>query len=147
MTLEEQIFLKGKRIGAVDYGLKRIGFAVCDELHITTSPRGVLQNTPDIWDNLLAAFAHERLGAVIVGVPYRVDGATTPFIETIEKFIVELRVRSGLLIIAVDESFSSRHAMQSMVASGVKKKQRAQKGRTDEVAAALILRDFLEELR
>jgi putative Holliday junction resolvase len=139
--------LKGKRIGALDFGLKRIGFAVCDELHIVVSPRGFFENTPELWQHLAEAFAKERLGAVVVGVPYRTDGTRTNIIDAVERFVDALRSRTALPVLTMDEAFSSRGAVQTMVRSGVKKKRRAEKGRTDAVAAAIILRDFLEELR
>jgi putative Holliday junction resolvase len=142
--------LKGKRIGAIDYGLKRVGFAVCDEMHILASPRGFFANNTEqpekLWSELVVAVERERLGAVVVGVPYRLDGAQTPVIEAIERFVEEAKRRLALPVFTIDESFSSRNAVRTMVSSGVKKKQRAAKGRTDAVAAALILRDFLEEI-
>jgi putative Holliday junction resolvase len=142
--------LRGKRIAALDYGTKRVGFAVCDELHITVSPRGFFDNdesNPELlWKQLAEAFAWERVGAILVGVPYRVDGAQTSVIEAIERFVGELHRRFALPVFTIDESFSSRRAVQTMVATGIKKKQRAAKGRTDAVAAALMLREFLEEI-
>jgi putative holliday junction resolvase len=138
--------LRGKRIGAVDYGTKRVGFAVADELHITASPRGTFANTPTVVEELQRAFLSERLGCVIVGVPVRHDNAASPLIDAIEVFGERLGRGMVIPLYYVDEAYSSRDAMQSMIAAGTKKRARAQKGRTDEVAAAVILREFLREL-
>ncbi len=138
--------LLGKRVGALDYGQKRIGFAVADELHITASPRGHFANTEALGSELQSAFARERLGALIVGVPFQHDERQTPIMLEIQAFVEVLASQTALPIYLVDEAYSSREAMRTMIHSGKKKRHRAEKGRTDEVAAALILREFLREL-
>jgi putative Holliday junction resolvase len=190
----------GKRIAAVDYGLRRVGFAVCDESHIVVSPRGFFENHPlsvgkvarwqpptqeeslgdacedayrdasnqasnqarqeertrpalpmypaeRLWNALLPALECERVCAVVVGVPYRTDGLSTALIEHIHRFCEELRTRTQLPVFEIDESFSSNRAVQAMMSTGASRKKRARKGTTDAVAAALLLRDFLEEYR
>lgn len=138
---------KGKRLGAIDFGRKRVGFAVCDEFHITVNPRKFyLFDSISFWDDLLNDLKKENLSAVIVGVPYRLDNQETDVIKSIKEFIDELKNKSGLEIIPFDESFSSKKAMKTMIEIGYKKKKRAQKGNTDQIAAAVILRDFLKEL-
>lgn len=138
--------LSGKRVAALDFGKKRIGMAICDETHIAISPRGFIENDPAVWDNIGAALERERAAAVAVGVPYRADGTKTAIILDIEEFIATLRTKIAIPVIAVDESFSSQYAFETMRAAQVKKKARRQKGRKDEVAAAIILRDFLADL-
>lgn len=138
---------RGLRLLAIDYGRRRVGTAVCDELHITVSAREVLQRDhPDFWELLLRLIEKERAAAIIVGVPFRHDGASTPLIGEIEKFIADTAAKSGKTVIPVDESYSSRRAVQTMIAAGVKKQKRAQKGIADAVAAALILREYLNQL-
>jgi putative holliday junction resolvase len=138
--------LQGKRIGALDYGQKRIGFAIADELHVLASPRGFFQNSPSIVAELCATFERERLGGIIVGMPIQHDASQTPIMLEILRFIQHLQVSTTLPIYVVDEAYSSREAQQMMIASGKKKQHRQQKGSTDEVAAAIILREFLREL-
>ncbi len=138
--------LKGKRLAAVDFGMKRLGLAVCDQFHVTISPRGVYDySSPDFWKTFLADLEKEELGAVIVGVPKRVDGEKTKVMVQIEKFIELLAKKTQLTVIEHDESFSSQRAVETMVTIGKKKNKRSQKGETDKVAAAIILRDFLNE--
>jgi putative Holliday junction resolvase len=146
ITNELRAELRGKRIGALDYGQKRIGFAVCDELHIIASPRGFFASTLNLVGELLTAFERERLGAIIVGMPFQHDDSESPMMQEIHTFIDELREQTTLPVYVVDEAYSSREARQTMIHSGKKKRHRAEKGRTDEVAAALILREFLREL-
>lgn len=138
--------ISSKRIAAFDYGAKRVGWAVCDEFHITISTKGVLpRKEANFWDLLIEGLQKERIGCIIVGVPLRVDGDITKLIKEIRKFIVELKRRSGLEVLEVDEAFSSKRAVETMVEIGVKKGQRRDKGRKDEIAAAIMLRDFLTE--
>ena len=138
--------LKGKRIAALDFGTKRIGLAVTDELHITISPRDILlTEAPELWDNIRRFIQIERLGAIVVGIPIREDGSKTSIVKRIEKFILKLKVEIEIPIIEYDESFSTQAAFQTMIAGGMKKKQRQQKGMKDKIAAAVILRYFLED--
>lgn len=139
--------LKGKRIIAVDYGLKRTGLAVCDELHISITPLTFLKtDSPRFWDNLISILNRENAATVIVGIPHRPDNEKTEVILKIEEFINELQKRTSLKILTFDESFSSNRAIKTMISIGKKKKKRSQKGTDDMIAAAIILRDFLNEL-
>ena len=137
----------GKRIAAFDYGQKRVGWAVCDEFHITTSTKGVyLRQSDDFWEQLLKGLERERIGFIIVGVPLGVEGESGPMVKKVREFIVELREKSKLDVHEVDESFSSKRAVQTMIQIGVPKLKRRAKERTDEISAAIILRDFLQEI-
>ena len=146
ITAEVRQMLKGKRIGAIDFGQKRVGFAVADELHILASPRGVFPNNASLLDDLLRAFDNERLGGIIVGMPVKHDASESSWMREIGAFILHLRASTPLPVYVADEAYSSRDAKQAMIQAGRKKQQRSQKGRTDEVAAAVILREFLREL-
>lgn len=144
MSVREEI--SGKRVAAVDYGKKRVGLAVSDEMHITSSPRKTLiADDENFWSDLLEFLQFERIGVVVVGVPYRLDDKNKEWILEIKNFIKELTEKSGLPVYEYDESYSSKRAVSTMVEIGKKKKKRAQKGNTDMIAAAIILRDFLKE--
>ncbi len=138
--------LKGKRLAAVDFGLKRLGLAVSDQFHVTISPREVYDySSPDFWNKFTADLQSEDLGAIIVGVPKRLDGEKTKVMVAIEKFIELLKKKTQLPVMEHDESFTSQRAVETMVTIGKKKNKRSKKGETDKVAAAIILRDFLNE--
>lgn len=137
--------LRGKRIVALDYGLRRIGIAVCDEMHITVSTRPFILNDAGVWESLDAMIVRERAEVIVVGVPRHHDGRTSDIIEAIERFIEELRQRVQIGVDEMDEAFSTQRAVALLQQSGGSKKRRTQKGRKDEVAAAIILQDYLEE--
>ena len=138
--------LRGRRIGALDFGDARIGFAVCDPMHITCNPRGVFANDAGVIDAIRTAAEREELAALVVGRPFSSDGRTAPIEERIEEFVKHLREELPIPVIIFDESFSTRRAFDAMRAGGARRKKLRQKGRKDEVAAAVILRDFLDEV-
>ncbi len=139
--------IEKKRIAALDYGLARIGMAVCDEFHISVNTRPVIPNNEQMWEILLDQLRRDRIDLVLVGVPFKLDGTSSPIIEAIQTFIAELRTRIQIPVVEVDESFSTSRAREIMLGSGMKHKRRSTKGTKDAVAAAVILSDFLEEQR
>lgn len=145
VSLPSYVELVGKRVAAFDYGLKRIGFAVCDELHITVTPRAVIQNDSRLWENVFDMLQRYKVEAVVIGVPYRHDNTSSPMIEATQEFAQDFESRISLPVYLYDEAFSSRKAAALMMAGGMPKKKRRQKGATDRVAAAVILREFLDE--
>jgi putative Holliday junction resolvase len=139
--------IKGKRILAIDYGLKRTGIAVCDELHISITPLKVLKtDSTTFWDDLLAIIEKEKVSAIVVGIPKREDDKKTDVLTAIDEFIGKLQDLTDIRIFTFDESYSTRRAVQTMISIGKKKKDRSRKGTSDLVAAAVILRDFLSEM-
>lgn len=137
-----------RRGAAFDYGRKRIGWAVCDEFHVTVTPKGTFRRqSPTLWEDITTALQSERVEFCIVGLPLREDGAVTPLFLEIINFAKRLEQMTRLPVILVDESFSSRRAVATMVEIGVPRGERRRRGRTDQVAAAVILRDFLEDVQ
>lgn len=146
MSFDARIVV-GKRLAAIDYGERRIGIAVCDELHIVVSTRPVILNDATMWKTLLDRLESDRIDVVLVGVPRKHDDTSSPIIERILGFIDELREKTTRPVFDVDEAFSTQHAKAFMLSGGMKKKKRQEKGQKDAIAAAIILRDFLAELR
>lgn len=139
--------LVGKRLAALDVGMARIGVAVCDEMHLVVSTRPVVVNDDSVWTVLKERFAADRIDAVLVGVPRRHDDAETEIITKILDFISELRQRLSLPVYDVDEAFSTQKAQEMMRRIGTSKKRRSTKGTKDQMAAAIILQEVLEEIR
>ena len=138
---------KGIRIGSIDYGLKRVGFAVCDEFHITITPKRVFDRTSEnFWNDLLDTFVKEKIGLLVVGLPLRNKEEKNNILNYVENFIKELSLKCKIQITTFDESYSTRKSVATMIEIGTKRKKRADKGNKDKVAAAIILRDFLSEL-
>ncbi len=147
MTRDELLTLRGKRLCALDVGTKRIGVAICDELHILVSTRPVITNDEDVLDQLSRRLDADRIEALVIGVPRLHDDRTTPIIAFIEEFVTKVRAHVSLPVYEADEAFSTQEARALMISGGTKKKKRQTKGVKDQMAAAVILRDVIEEVR
>ena len=136
---------KHKRLMCLDIGKKRIGIAVCDILHITTTPLTTIEVSSDFIKKIIHIIEKENPAAIIIGMPEASKGQVNSIVEFITECVVELQKYAIPEIIFHDESFSSKDAVSHMVHSGISKKKRAVKGRIDQTAAAIILRSFLDE--
>jgi len=147
VTREEQLGMVGKKLLALDYGERRIGVAVCDSMHIVVSTRPIIDNTPDVLEKVVESCTKDQIEVIIVGVPRHHDDRSTQIIKRILEFVTQLRLHTSLPVFEADEAFSTKEARQIMIANGTKKKKRQTKGVKDQVAAAVILRDVIEEIR
>ncbi len=134
------------RILAIDYGTKRVGFAVTDPLRIIATPLHTV-DTPKALDFITQYAAQEQVDLLLIGYPTDLRGAPTHathhvdgFIKAISKKLPDMPIKTW------DETYTSKMAMQSLVASGVKKKQRRDKKLLDQVSAAIILQEYLQNL-
>lgn len=139
--------LAGKRIAGIDFGKKRIGLAVCDELHISVNPLTTYFTDKDnYFDELCNRLKKERVEVAVFGVPVTKDGNETEIHKSIKKFAERIISQLNIDIYYIDESYSSINASEFMVNFGIKKKERAKKGTLDRFAAVMILRQFLDDL-
>ena len=131
------------RIIAIDYGGKRTGLAVTDPFQIiasglTTVPSGELINF------LKNYFQQEEVELIIIGEPKNWDDSDTHATPMVEAFIKNLKKNFPQKpIVKVDERFTSKMAKQSMLDSGMKKKDRRNKALVDEIAATIMLQEYL----
>jgi putative Holliday junction resolvase len=132
------------RVMAIDYGTRRVGVAVSDPLRILASGRGTLANSPLLLDELRAIVDTEEISLIIVGMPYAPDGGKGTKGAEVEEFVGRLRGAVRIPVDTWDESFTSVNAHRAFIESGMKKKQRQEKGRVDEMAARLLLQEYLE---
>jgi putative Holliday junction resolvase len=146
MTSLTSEIISGKRILALDYGERRTGVAVCDEMHIVVSSRPIIETDEHLVRNVLKQAENDRIDLIVVGVPVHHDDRITPIIQAITEFVAALASSTSIPVYPVDEAFSTRDARAIMVASGMKKKKRQTKGVKDQVAAAVILQRVLNEL-
>lgn len=130
----------------MDYGAKRVGYAECDELHISVAPKAVFANDDSLLETLGERLRESSIEWLVVGVPYRVDDKENPIVAEIESFIDDVREKLKVNAIAFDEAYTSKKAVAAMIESGRKKKFRREKGNIDKFAAALILQNFLKEI-
>lgn len=139
--------LKNKRIAAIDYGTRRIGVAVCDPLHITVTPKQTIDSQHENKVETLVQFINkEKIEALVIGIPFREDSKNDKFIVEIRDFANKIQELTNLNVYEYDEAFSSVSAMQTMLEVGHKKKKRSVKANKDMIAAAIILRSFLESI-
>ncbi len=131
------------RILAIDYGQKRTGIAVTDELQIiafglTTIPSATTINF------LKDYFSKEMVSKVLIGEPKQMNGNPSQSTEIIEAFVKKFKsFFPDMPVIRVDERFTSKMAFQTMIDSGLNKKQRQNKDLIDEISATIMLQDYL----
>ena len=134
------------RILSIDFGTKRTGIAVTDELRLIASGLTTVE-TKDLMDFLVDYCQAEDVGTIVVGLPLQKDGSPSPVEVNITAFIEELKkVLPEMPITRMDERFSSKMAFQTMIDSGLKKKQRQNKALIDEISATIILQDYMNTL-
>lgn len=131
------------RILALDYGIKRTGIAVTDELQIIASGLTTIPSE-SIISFLKDYFSKEKVSIVLIGEPKQMNGQPSESTPVIEKFVTIFSTEfPEMKVIRVDERFTSKMAFQTMIDSGLSKKQRQNKGLIDEIAATILLQDFL----
>lgn len=131
------------RILAIDYGEKRTGIAVTDELQIIASGLTTIASDVAI-DFLKGYFAKEKVAKVIIGEPRQMNYEPSQSAGLIESFVAEFsRKFPEMPVVRVDERFTSKLAFKAMLDSGLKKKQRQDKGLIDEISATIMLQDYL----
>ena len=141
-----QIMSEG-RILALDYGSKRTGIAVTDELQLIASGLKTVP-TKDLMLALETYLSQEKVETVVVGEPRQMDASPSEIHSEIDGFIEKLSKRFPELTIArQDERFTSKMAVESLVAAGVKKKKRQDKALVDEVSATLILQAYIDRIK
>jgi putative Holliday junction resolvase len=132
------------RVLAFDFGLRRIGVAVTDPLQIIANTLETIPNN-QIYSFIKQYCAQEEVEAFVVGYPFTHGHSVNEIIPHIEKFIAELnKLYPDKKVHKIDESFTSRMAQQTLLMSGVNKKERRKKGNIDAIAANIILQSYLE---
>jgi putative Holliday junction resolvase len=131
------------RILAIDFGKVRTGIAVTDELQIIASGLTTVK-TEALIPFLKNYCAKEKVAVFIVGKPKQMNNTDSesealiiPFLEKLSKEIPSIPIKR------VDERFTSKMAVQTMIAGGLKKKQRSNKALVDEISATIILQSYL----
>lgn len=133
------------RILALDYGTIRTGIAVTDELQIIASGLTTVE-TKKIFSFLTTYLKNEKVALFVIGEPKQMNNKVSeseqfilPFIEKLKSTFPKIPIKR------VDERFTSKMAFQSMIDSGLKKKQRQNKALIDEISATIILQTYLNQ--
>ncbi|RRJ92198.1 Holliday junction resolvase RuvX [Flavobacterium macacae] len=133
------------RVLAIDYGKKRTGIAVTDEMQIIASGLTTIPSETAI-AFLKDYFSKEKVEKVLIGEPKQMDYTPSESTEVIEAFVEKFKKSFPYLSIErVDERFTSKMALQTMIDSGLKKKQRQNKALIDEISATIMLQDYLSK--
>lgn len=136
-------FFKMGKILALDFGKKRTGIAVTDDLKIIASGLTTVE-TNQLFDFLKKYFSQNQVDEIVLGLPKRLNNEAThntlPVLQLKEKLTKYFPEKP---IHLVDERFTSKMAFQTMIDSGLKKKQRQNKALVDEISATIILQSYL----
>ncbi len=130
----------------IDFGLKRIGVAITDELNIIASPYDTVE-TNNIYIFLKELLGNENIKKLIIGNPINLDNSLNPISKEISDFTKSFSsLYSDVEIIHIDERFTSKMAKRAILASGVNKKRRQDKKLVDKISATIILQTYLNQL-
>jgi putative Holliday junction resolvase len=134
------------RILCIDYGKKRTGIAVTDPLQIIAT--GL--TTVDSWDLipfLKKYFKQEEVELIVIGDPKNFDNSDTHATPLVKEIIKKIEKEFPLMpITTIDERFTSKMAKQAMLDMGMKKKDRRNKKNVDEIAATIMLQEYMANL-
>ncbi len=134
------------KILAIDYGTKRTGFAISDESKIFAFGLST-QETKNNLTYLQLIIPKEKVDTIVIGIPKHLNNELAEIVPKIELFKRQIKNKfPEVKIVDVDERFSSKMAFQSMIDSGMKKKDRQNKALIDEISATIILQSYLETL-
>jgi len=133
------------RIICIDYGGKRTGIAVTDPLQIIATGLTTV-DTPQLIPFLKEYMSKESVEKILIGMPLNLDDTPTHATPLVEKAIKELHKHFPLIPVEeIDERFSSKMAKQAMLDMGMKKKQRRDKKIVDEIAATILLQEYMQQ--
>ena len=133
------------RIFSIDYGKKRTGLAVTDPFRIIATGLTTVE-TPKLMAYLKDYLVREGVDEVIIGMPTNMDDSDTHATPLVKRFIEQFKKAfPAVPITEVDERFTSKMATRAMLDMGLKKKQRQNKALVDEIAATILLQEYLQK--
>lgn len=135
-----------KRILGIDFGLKRTGIAITDENNIIASGLTTVDSR-ELMEFLIKTVEEKNIGTIALGEPKRLNMEDSHSSENVRLFRQALEKQfPEVKIVMVDERFTSKIAMQSLISSGISKKKRQNKALIDEVSATIILQSYMSTL-
>ena len=131
------------RIIAIDYGQKKVGFAVTDELQICANGLETVQ-VSTAFDFLKDYISKEKVDKIVVGDPRKMDNSQSDSARFIEPFVNRIKKEiPDIPVVRMDECFTSKMAFQTMIDAGLGKKARQNKELVDKISATIILQSYL----
>ncbi len=135
------------RVIAIDFGKKRAGIAVTDPLQLISNNLTTIP-AKEIYNFLTEYFSKEEVDKIVVGYPKNLNNKPSEAVIYINPFIKKLeKLFPDKEIILIDERFTSKIAVKSMIEGNVKKKKRMNKELIDKISANLILQSYLDYKR
>jgi putative holliday junction resolvase len=133
-----------QRVLGIDYGQKRIGLALSDEMRVTARPLSTLVRTNRQNDvrRLREICRTNGVGQIVVGHPLRMSGAAGEMAEQVARFAVRLQKELGIPVELLDERLTSWEAEKMVAQGGLSKREGSA---VDDLAAAILLRQYLEQ--
>ncbi|MDQ1297288.1 MAG: putative pre6S rRNA nuclease [Bacteroidota bacterium] len=132
------------RILGIDYGKKRIGLAVTDPLRMFASPLETV-NTQEFDSFISDYLKSEDVDAFVIGYPVQMNNKPSESVKYIDPFIRKIKKQfPGKELHLIDERFTSRIALRTMIDGGVKKEKRRDKSMVDKISASIILQSYLD---
>ena len=132
---------------AIDYGSKRSGIAVTDNLKMIAHPLDTV-GTPELVEFLKNYSLKEEVDLFVVGLPKKLNNQASEIENLIKPFIIILKRHfPNIEIVRYDERFTSKIAFQSLIKLGLKKKKRRDKTLVDKISATLILQSYLDYVK
>jgi len=133
------------RILCIDYGLKRTGVSVTDPLKIIASGLTAL-DTKDVLPFLKNYFQQEQVELILLGEPKNLDDTDTHATSLVNEFQKKLQKEfPSIPVEKIDERYTSKMAVRAMLEMGMKKKDRRNKKNVDEIAATIMLQEYLAQ--
>lgn len=132
----------GRKI-ALDFGLKRTGIAISDEANIIASGLTTV-DSKELMSFLEKLIPEKKIDAIVLGLPKKLNNEDGHITENVRLLKTALEKKFPLCqVVLLDERFTSKMAFQTMIDSGLKKKDRQNKGLVDEISATILFQDYM----
>ena len=134
----------GKVVG-IDFGTKRTGIAITDEMQIIASGLTTIR-THNLDNFIHELIQKENITCFVVGDPKKLDGSDTDCTFFVQDFIKRLKIKyKDIQVFKMDERFTSKIAKRTMLTSGISKKRRRDKELVDKISATILLQDYIDK--
>jgi putative Holliday junction resolvase len=134
------------RILALDFGLKRTGIAVTDEMNIIASGLKTV-DSKILMEELKSLVSKNNISTIVLGEPKRLNGSDSHISENVRLLFEHLKNLFPLVsIVKYDERFTSKMASQSIAMMGLSKSKKQDKSLIDEVSATILLQSYMQSV-
>lgn len=134
------------RILALDFGLKRTGIAITDEMNIIASGLKTV-DSKILMDELKLIVSKQNVTTIVLGEPKRLNGSDSHISENVRLLFEHLKKLFPLVsVVKYDERFTSKMASQSIAMMGLSKSKKQDKSLIDEVSATIILQSYMQSV-